>query len=75
MRAHPVLRLFLRSRRMEHRSTRTAAGVVVDMEATERARISVQKSKEALAIAMALHQRVWLTVCVATDGSHEPRGA
>ena len=60
---------------MEHRSTRTAAGVVVDMEATERARISVQKSKEALAIAMALHQRVGLTVCVATDGSHEPRGA
>ena len=68
---HPVLRLFLRTREMEQERC-VWAGVMVDMEPAERARISVAKNRVLLRLLLALHERVGFTACYAVDGSHEP---
>ena len=72
--AHPVLRLFLRTRRMEMERSEWA-GVTVDMEPAERARISVVKNRALLRLLLALHEQAGFTACATRSTAATSRRA
>ena len=72
VRAHPVLRMFLRSRAFEYgRSTASNSGATVDMEPAERRRIDAGKNWELLRMVLWLHEQHGFTVVYAVDGSKQ----
>jgi hypothetical protein len=75
--AAPLLRIFARRRWMEHDQSWTApeeggTAARIDMEAAERRKIDVHKSRDLLRLLLALAESYGdFVACYAVDGSHE----